>query len=187
MPAEHDVPRTDVAGTEAFQQFADLARLENMHRSAGRSIGRQDREQHGASAGQYLGKLMAFAFAGPRELARVAAAGRSQPEPRADATEDDLVVFSPRPSAQRLVGKQPLGGAAIERSGPQLTILGPLKAEPSAVWREEHVASFFRARDRLRIDSVQVASVENVSTAVVGPEHHGSAVRRHGKMNSWCP
>ena len=62
--------------------------------------------------------------------------------------------------------------------------LAPLEAEPPAVRREEHVASAFGAHDRLGIDSVEIAPIENRPASVVAWKHHGSAARRHGEMDS---
>src|SRR6185295_9607198 len=111
--AEHEMTRTGVTRPSAFEQIARLPGVEDVDGGSGRLLGGEDGEQHGATAGQDLRKLVPLSFLGDCQLARLAARSGSRPEAGAHTADDDLVTWSPRPSAQRVGGNYHLRRAVV--------------------------------------------------------------------------
>ena len=142
----------------------------------------QDCEQDRAAAREYLRQLVTLSRCRNSQLTRVAPSGRSYPEARAYAADDDPVVFSPGTSAQRVVGNQQPGSAAIERRRPQLA--AHFEPDRLAIMREEHVASSCAAGDGLRIQAVEITPKEQVLAAVIARKNHAAARWRHGEVDA---
>ena len=155
LSAEYHMTRVDVAGPEPFEEVSRLARVEQDNGNARRLLRGQDCEEHGATAGQQLGKLVTLALFRDRQLMRLAAGGGRYPEAGAETTDDDPVAFSPGSTTERIVGMQPSGCAAVERSRPQFT--ARFEADSPAIISEEGIASTLSADDRFRIESVEIA------------------------------